>query len=171
MTDALRIKAIDAEDLQVVAAVLQDALISVGDMDFLANEHRFILVANRFKWENCSDDVGLPEIVGTPNPVTATSDGNGRDATLEPCRTYERVHCGLCFEGVEHVRARGINRQDRGRILELLHIEREPAAVVLLFAGDTAVRLEGASIVCRVEDFGDPWPTTWRPNHPLTDNA
>ena len=47
----------------------------------------------------------------------------------------------------------------------------KPDAVVLSFAGGTAIRLEGSEITCRVEDMGEPWPTTWRPQHPLGETA
>ena len=93
---------VDDEDLQVVSAVLQDALIQISDMRYLAAERRFVLVANRFCWENCSDIFGdmpvAPDIPTKPVPSNGES-----DPTIEPCRTYERVLCGLCFEGVGQV--------------------------------------------------------------------
>ncbi|HJS33643.1 MAG TPA: DUF2948 family protein [Alphaproteobacteria bacterium] len=170
MSDRLKVRVVDDEDLQVVSAVLQDALIQISDMKYLAAEQRFVLVANRFCWENCSDILGdMPE---APDIPTKPVPSNGEtDPTIEPCRTYERVLCGLCFEGVGQVRTHGVDQRERGRILELLHIEREPGAVLLIFAGDTAIRLEGSDIACRVEDMGEPWPTTWRPQHPLGETA
>ena len=158
MSERLKLCAVDHEDLQVIAAVLQDALIPVSDMKFLAAERQFVLVVNRFRWENCSDDPDAP--------VVAVSDSPS-DSDCEPCRAFERVHCGLRFDGVTQVRARGIDQRDRGRILELLHIGSEPGAVTMIFAGDTAIRVEGPDVVCRVEDIDEPWPTTWRPHHQL----
>jgi hypothetical protein len=78
----------------------------------------------------------------------------------------ERVHCAVHFTGVAAVRRRGIDLRERGRILDLLTIEAEPGAVVLLFAGDVAVRLEGERIGCRLRDLGEPWPATGTPRHP-----
>ena len=50
-TDALKLLARDEEDLAVISAILQDALIPVSEMAYLPEEHRFALVANRFRWE------------------------------------------------------------------------------------------------------------------------
>ena len=47
MTAPLKIIARDAEDLAVVAACLQDALIPLNEMRYLPQERRFIMVANR----------------------------------------------------------------------------------------------------------------------------
>jgi Protein of unknown function (DUF2948) len=50
----LKLRAEDDEDLAVFSACLQDALVPVGDMDWLREEKRFVLVVNRFRWE-CKD--------------------------------------------------------------------------------------------------------------------
>jgi Protein of unknown function (DUF2948) len=131
----LKLSAVDQEDLQVIAALLQDALVPVGDMRFLADEKRFVMVVSRFRWENCKD-----------SPDAALDPG------LVDCSAYERVHCGLAFGGVARVRQRGIDPKDTGRILELLHLDTEPGAVTLLFAGEA-------------------WPTPWRPSHPTGEAA
>ncbi len=47
----LKLVALDEEDLQVLSAHLQDAVLKVSDLQYLANEKRFILTANRFVWE------------------------------------------------------------------------------------------------------------------------
>jgi phage terminase large subunit-like protein len=47
----LRLRAEDEEDLAVFSACLQDALAPVGDMEWLREERRFVLVVNRFRWE------------------------------------------------------------------------------------------------------------------------
>ncbi len=159
---ALKLRAEDAEDLRVIAACLQDALIPLSDVEFLPEEHRFLLVANRFRWENCDETADMPVI-----SVEALT-----DSTLEACTNYERVNCGIRFNNVKNVRRRGFEQRDRGRILELLTMDVEPGAdgggqaVVLVFAGGAAIRLEGDHITCHVGDIGEPWPTQWRPYHP-----
>ena len=169
---ALKLRAEDAEDLRVIAACLQDALISLSDVRFEANDHRFVLVANRFRWENCNETSDMPvqavEDIAIPEPV---------DPALAACASYERVNCGICFENVEQVRRRGFDPRDRGRILELLTMDVETgaqgsgSAVILVFAGGAAIRLEGRNITCKVGDIGDPWPTQWRPYHPADQTA
>jgi len=149
----LKLRAEDPEDLRVIAACLQDALVPLSDIHFQEAEHRFILVANRFRWENCPD---LPEAP------------HGNDAA---CSSYERVNCGILFDNVSAVRRRGLDQRDRGRILELLTMDVEVSddnrmAVVMVFAGGAAIRIEGIGIKCRISDIGEPWPTQFRPNHP-----
>ena len=46
-----RLSARSVEDLAVVAALLQDAIVPVGDMAYLADEKSFVLALNRFRWE------------------------------------------------------------------------------------------------------------------------
>ena len=163
MSARLKLRAEDEDDLRVIAACLQDALIPLSDILYLDAEQRFVLVANRFRWENCPD---LPEAP----PISAVgSQHDGFD-----CSTYERVNCGILFENVTAVRRRGFDQRDRGRILELLTMDIEAGegghmAVVMLFAGGAAIRLEGTGIKCRISDIGEPWPTQFRPNHPGDD--
>lgn len=134
--EALKLRAEDEEDLAVFSACLQDALAPVGDMEWLREEKRFVLVVNRFRWE-CKE---------------------------WPC---ERTLAGICFEGVEDVKVQGFARTERARILELLAIRREPGATVLEFANGARLRLEAPQIRAVIEDLGEPWPTRWRPKHPL----
>jgi hypothetical protein len=56
MSDApLKLSAADAEDLQVIAAICQDALVPVGEMAFLQDEKRFVLALNRFRWDQAPE--------------------------------------------------------------------------------------------------------------------
>jgi hypothetical protein len=162
MTENLKLRAVDDEDLQVLSAVLQDALIPVGEMAYLPTEQRFVMVANRFKWENCSESADQPRTVSEDRPMT---DAELTAEEFNRCASYERVLCGVCFDGVEIVKRRGVEQHDRTHIHELLALRSEPGAVVLVFAGGAALRLEGRAISCRIEDLGEPYPTTWRPQH------
>jgi len=132
----LKLRAEDEEDLAVFSACLQDALAPVGDMEWLREEKRFVLVVNRFRWE-CKE---------------------------EPC---ERTLAGICFDAVDDVKVQGFARAERARILELLAIRREAGATVLEFANGARLRLETSQIRAVIEDLGEPWPTRWRPKHPI----
>lgn len=156
---ALRLKAEDPEDLAVIAACLQDAVVLVSDMGHMPHEHQFVFVANRFKWEEAED---FPD----------EDEGDGDPYLLEPDDAFDRVLCGVAFEDVTSVRYRGFDRSRRGRFLELLTIAvgEEPGnhgvtIIELDFADGAAVRLEAKRLRCLVEDFGEPWPTRWRPRH------
>lgn len=153
----LKLRAVDAEDVAVLAACLQDALVPASDMRYLAAENRFILLANRFCWEKL--------------PATALDP----DAGAGPKGPFERVHCGLTFEHVTRVQARGFDPaadDPAERLFEVLTIIAEAnadgsAALTLLFAGRVAIRLDAARVEILAQDVGEPWPTLWRPAHPL----
>lgn len=143
----LRVRAVDAEDLAVVAAYLQDAVVPVSEMAYEADESRFVLVAGRFRWEIAPD---------------GRTGGARKEAQGTP---YERVHTGIRFEGVRSVRTKGIDRADRGLMLNLLSIAYADGSVDLVFAGESTIRLDVESLSCHVEDLGTPWPTVFRPSH------
>jgi hypothetical protein len=139
----LRVRAEDLEDLTVVAAYLQDAIVPVSEMSFEAAENRFVLVAGRFRWE-IAPDGKVAEGQDTP---------------------FERVHTGIRFEKVRKVRTRGIDRRDPGQMLNLLSLAYADGTVDLVFAGESTIRLDVDSLSCHVEDLGTPWPTVFRPSH------
>jgi hypothetical protein len=139
----LRLRAEDAEDMAVISACLQDALVAVRDLAFDPAAHTFVLVANRFRWER----------------------GDGRQGLR-----FERTLCGIAFEAIEGVAYRGFHRSEEDRILSLLAIqstEGPGVTIELEFAGGAAIRLAATAISCRARDFGEPWPTAWQPGHEL----
>lgn len=139
MKDArLKLRAVDAEDLAIISAVLQDAALPVSEMRYLRDERRFALAASRFRWE--------------------------QEAVAE-ADAFERVNCGLVFDRVGAVRTRSLDLADRSQVLDLLALQPGEGAVTLVFGGGAEVRLEVDRIVCHLEDLGAPWPTQWRPNH------
>ncbi len=159
MSTPLKLRAVDEDDLAVLGTCLQDALVPVHDMCFLAGERRFVMVANRFRWEGLKPAAG-----GGEAPEAKAADA--------PEGPYERVHCGITFEHVARVQTRGFtpgSERDAGRLLEVLTILPEEGALTLVFAGGAAVRLEVERIEVFVEDVDEPWPTLWRPQHPVED--
>ncbi|HZB90352.1 MAG TPA: DUF2948 family protein [Stellaceae bacterium] len=144
MADPLKLRGEDEEDLAVISAILQDALVAVGEMAWLPEERRFALVANRLRRE-------------------APASG--------PRGAFERRLSGLRFDGVNAVRRRGFRLRDPDRLLVLLAIRAEAGVIRLDFAGGSSVRLEVERILCHLDDLGEPWPTRWRPRHPVEDDA
>lgn len=146
----LRLAAANDEDLLVLSAVLQDALVPMAELAYLPGERRLAFVASRFVWERCED----------------CAKGG------EP---FERVHCGVAFEGVTGVKSLGIDPADRGRILSLLALQRTAGGVDLVFAGGATLRLalapEEGRPFARLSDRGEPWPTRIRPAHGEADAA
>jgi Protein of unknown function (DUF2948) len=140
---ALKLRAEDADDLLVLSACLQDALVPVRDLAYVADQQMFVFVANRFRWEG---------------GVAAAAPG-GR----------ERVLCAVSFARVSSVAYRGFRRSDEDRLLVLLAIRlgsgSSGGVVHLEFSGGAVIRLEVAGILCRARDLGEPWPTPWHPCH------
>ena len=134
----LRLRAITKDDLDVIAALLQDALLPMMDVAFQPKENRFLAVANRFRWEN-------------------------------PPGLRERILCALQFEQVRGVRVRGVDRTDRGKILNLLSLivkdGPEGQRITLVFAGGGEIELTIGGIDLTIEDRGEPWPALSTPNH------
>jgi hypothetical protein len=58
---------------------------------------------------------------------------------------------------------------DRGRLLEVLTIIVEGNELTMVFSQDAAVRLDVDTVEVFVQDMGEPWPTLWRPHHPVED--
>ena len=143
---ALKLRAEDAEDLAVISACLQDALVPVRDLAYVPEDRTFLFVANRFRWEN-----GL-----SPAPGEAA---------------YERTLCGITFSEVAAVSYNGFRRTEDSRILSLLAIRPEDGAVHLEFSGGATIRLEVARILCLATDLGEPWPTQWQPRHDADERA
>lgn len=147
MAEGMRLCARDAEDLAVVSALLQDAIIPIGDLAFLPQDGLFVLMASRFLWEGVRDD-------GGPSP-----DEGGE-------RSY-RILCAVRFHNVRAVRRRRLDLARRDQFLSLLSVEAAGGAVLLHLSGGADIRLEGAAIECRLEDRGQPWPVAQRPDHGL----
>jgi hypothetical protein len=147
----LRLRAEDAEDLAVLSACLQDALVAVGDFAYDPDALVFVLVANRFRWEDCN---------------------LGAEAGARDCGPFQRTLCAVTFDNITAAAHRGFQRGEKDRILCLLAIrlaaDAAPGLVIALdFAGQAEIRLTASALCVRARDFGDPWPTPWRPGHEL----
>ena len=93
MTD-LKLLAVDNEDLDIVSAHIQDAVVRVGDMGYAKTDRRFVMLMNRYAWE--------------------AGDSRGRG---------QRKRAGLHFDYVSNAHAEGIdlNAKDALRTLESIH--------------------------------------------------
>lgn len=145
MMAAMRLRAVDAADLQVVSALLQDAILPLAEMTYLPDEQQFVMMASRFQWEGRTAEEGPTPDDGGEGPM--------------------RIQCAVRFTGVTGVRRRGIDLRERGRFLSLLALEPTEGALLLRLSGGADIRLAGDPIECRITDLGDPWPAARRPDH------
>ncbi len=148
MIDPLRLRALDADDLAVVSAHLQDAILRVGDIAYLPKHRRFALLLNRFCWEGVDRKRGRP------------SKG----------RKFFRTLAGLHFDQVTNVQAKGFDQSDAQALLSLLAVEFDPkedgsGVVVFDFAGGATVRVQVECIEATLSDRGASWTTPHLPSH------
>jgi hypothetical protein len=137
----------DAEDLGVMSALLQDAVLVVSDMRYVAKRREFGALLNRFRWED-------------------------RAAAERTGRAYERVRCMLVFNDVLSVRSQGVQQTEADTVLSLLSVAFEPGEdgmgrVRLTLAGDGEVVLEVESLNATARDVTRPYaaPSRKVPDH------
>ena len=144
MTD-LKLIALDAEDLDVISATTQDAIVRTAEMGYAKADKRFALLMNRFAWEDGQKGAG---------------------------KTGIRKRAALHFDRVTSVKAAGFDPSAPEGTLELLTIRfTETAApsghVDLAFAGGGTVRLEVEVLEARLADLGAAWAASSKPAHVL----
>ena len=145
---SLRLRAEDVDDLAVISACLQDAVVRLEDMSYMPGQHCFAAIFNRFRWE--------------------------REDEPAPARG-ERIRCGVHFEGVLAAQTLNLAQDNRKQVLDLLAITADPvedggAIVHLVFAGGATVRLEAECIECQLSDLGEAWETRSRPSHAINED-
>ena len=84
------------EDLKVISAYSQDGIVTVKDMVYLEKNRMFIMIVNRFMWE---------------------------DAEKSAFRQNKRIRCAIKFEEVLKVKSQKINQKNKNRSLECLMIK------------------------------------------------
>jgi hypothetical protein len=144
--DRLRLIALDADDLAIISALVQDAVLKTGDMRWLPREKRFALAMNRFAWE-------APRQPGRR-------------------REHQRRRSALHFDRVLGVRSIGIDRGAEDAVLELLAVRFDerlsPSGEVLLdFAGGATIGLLVECLEAQLADLGPAWSTPYTPRHTL----
>lgn len=137
----------DPEDLQVVSAMVQDAVFPLTEMTWDRARRRFAILLNRFRWED-------------------------RAAAEKRGRPYERVQSLLIVEDVQRVASQGLDRSDGDTILSLMSIGFEPAEdgagrLVLTLAGDGALAIDVECLNLRLRDMTRPYaaPSGHAPTH------
>ncbi|MCA1403865.1 DUF2948 family protein [Ensifer sp. IC3342] len=142
--DALKLLALDEEDLGVVSAHVQDAVFKVAGISYDARRGQLFLVINRFVWEN--------------------ADGKRR--------SFERRRAVLSFKRVVAVRSLGFDRGNAEAVLDLLALrfsikgEGPEGSIELVLAGEAAIVLDVECIEVQLADTGGAWETAFRPRHP-----
>ncbi|KPH81962.1 DUF2948 family protein [Bosea vaviloviae] len=139
--DPLKLLALDTDDLAVVSAHLQDAVLKVADIVWLPAQKRFALAARRFDWEG--------------------------EALGQRRRRLTALH----FDRVLAVRSTRIDKAMPDQVLSLLAItfaegEVPAGAVTLHFSDGAAIVLQIECIEAQMKDLGPVWEAVATPGHP-----
>ena len=143
----LRLLAETPDDLDVIAALVQDAVFTAADMRWQRRERCFAVLLNRFRWED-------------------------RDAAERQGRAFERVRTMLVIGDVLGVARQGIDPRDPDLVLSLLDLGFEPGPdgtgrLLLTLAGDGAVAVEVECLNVTLTDVTRPYraPSGKAPRH------
>jgi hypothetical protein len=134
----LRLTAKDTEDLKVISAQMQDALVRLADIRYLAKSRQFAFVANRFAWEQ--------------QPKSER-----RRSGLH----FEHV-LNVKQQGIVE------QAQDAILSLLAITFEPGPepsGTVVLTFSANCSIKLNVEYLDLHLKDLGGAWATDLKPNH------
>jgi Protein of unknown function (DUF2948) len=141
MSGTLKLRAMDAEDLEVLSARLQDAIGRLKDFVWLPRQRRFALLLNRFRWEDAN---------GAGTRVRA---GLRFDSVI-------KVQSANIKRGAPDavVSLLAIKFAPKG--------DGDPGGTVeLLMAGGGVMRLTVECIDAELADLTQPWAARGRPSH------
>jgi hypothetical protein len=146
--EALKLVALDRDDIEVVSAHVQDAVVKVADIFWQPREHRFVMALNRFDWMNAVD----------------------ADGAKSKSPDYRRCRTALRFERVISCKCRGLDQTGKDALLNLLAVEfadrAAPAGTVTMtFSGGGAIRLEVECLEAELVDLGEVYAAMNCPDH------
>ena len=133
------------EDLKVISAYSQDSIVAVKDITFLKKNRIFIMIINRFMWEDIERGIN---------------------------RQSKRIRCALKFEGILKVKSKKINQKNKNKRLECLAIEcneilSKNNEIIFFFAGGGVITLISEFIEAVMHDLGKPWNVRHTPKHKI----
>ena len=130
MTAQLKLIALDADDLAVISAHVQDARVQTSDIIWRQSERRLVIGMNRLDWEQ----------------------------TLSGEACSRRLISALRFDRVLSCKSRNIDLGTPETALDLLGIEFHPGqtpsgCAVLMFSHGGALRLDVECLECELTDL------------------
>tara|TARA_B100000029_G_scaffold497434_1_gene565029 strand:+ start:487 stop:930 length:444 start_codon:yes stop_codon:yes gene_type:complete len=131
------------DDLKIVSAYLQDSIVIVKDIVFLKKNKTFIMILNRFMWEEAFR-------------------ANKR----------KRIRCAVKFEEVIEVQSKNINQKNKKKPLEYLAIEPIKISsgsfkINIFFSGGGIITIISEVIEVALNDLGSPWNVEYFPAHKI----
>ena len=133
------------EDLKIISAYIQDSIVAVKDMVFLQQNRIFIMLINRFMWENVEKRV---------------------------LRQNRRIRSAIKFEEVLKVKSKEINQKSKNKLLECLTIKCNEISnnnyeIKIFFSGDGIITLISEAVEVVMHDLGKAWNVKHTPEHKI----
>jgi hypothetical protein len=144
--DELKLVALDKDDIEVVSAHVQDALVRVAEIFWRPHEHRFVMALNRFDWMSAVD--------AKPADVA----------------DYRRCRTALRFDRVLACKCRGLDQTNKDARLNLLAVafaetDAPAGTVTLTFSGGGVIRLDVECLEAELADLGEVYAADLCPDH------
>ena len=142
----LKLRAVAAEDLEIISALLQDGLVAASDLHYQKDEASFVMVINRFCWEQADNSKSENQ--------------------------FSRCLCGLKIGNVKKVSQRGLFA-GANQFYNLLSITFEDAKnnkkaakrLTFTFSDGYGIRLTVNELALIVQDIAAPHPGLAQPQH------
>ena len=133
------------EDLKVISAYIQDSLVTIKNIVFLKKNRIFIMIIDRFMWENIDKD------------------------TLSE---KKRIRSAIKFDEVLKVKSKEINQKNLNKRFEFLAIKSRKILdnnyeVKIFFSGGSVITLILESIEIVMHDLGEAWNVKHIPTHKI----
>lgn len=144
MSEGLKLRAMESEDITILSAAMEGAITSPGEMSYSQTGHAFTMTSSRFMWEKHNED--------------------NSDAL--------RIRNGLFFADILAVKTSGISQGNRTEVMELLNISYEArkdgtGEIRLNFANEGTLLLNAECINVTLTDVGDNWTAENIPSHEI----
>ena len=139
----LKLLATSDKDLRIIAAHLQDSIISLKDIANLKKNRIFLIQLNRFMWEDVEKGV---------------------------FRKNKRIRTVLKFDNVITILSKNIDIKNDKNFLDFLTIEctlmpDKSYEIKLIFSGDAVIKINAEVIDVTLDDQGSPWESKTQPKH------
>jgi len=139
----LKLLATSDKDLRVIAAHLQDSIVSTKDIANLKKNKIFLIQLNRFMWEDVEKGV---------------------------FRKNKRIRTVLKFDNVKSVLSKNIKIKNNKEFLDFLTIESnllpdKSYEIKLIFSGDAIIKVTSEVIEVTLDDQGSSWESKTEPKH------
>ena len=129
------------EDLKIISAYSQDSIATVKDMVFLKKNKTFVMIVNRFMWEDAPKENKRIRSAVKFEEVLQVKSRNINQKNKKRSLEYLAIKCGLNTD--------------------------ETYDIKIFFAGNSIITIMSESIEVFLQDIGKPWHVKHVPLHKI----